>query len=200
MRQSRSRWRSTQREVGVPITQNFQHHCAPTHRVAVNDHDPRPICSNHLENSKYVQNMSSLILQDRFGFYLRKSEIQLDVNVLRVLVRDYLGCRHEALAILTHAAHGCQTAQARWHGTTSTFRWVRLSTHQHNESTSMFSPCSHAHFGRVTTARVSSPRDGCLHKPAHAPRSLKHLLVQALHIPFFESECWQQKHGSNMCR
>ena len=50
-----------------------------------------------------VQNMSSLILQDRGGFLT--STNQLSGNVFMVLVRDHQGCRHLTLAVPTHEPH-----------------------------------------------------------------------------------------------
>ena len=51
----------------------------------------------------------------------------------------------------------------------STCPWARLATHRRIGSHFVCLPCSHAHFGRATTACVSSPkRLGCLHELAHA--------------------------------
>ena len=38
------------------------------------------------------------------------------------------------------------------------YRWAKLSTHRHRSPHLLCGLCSHAHFGRATTARVSSPR------------------------------------------
>ena len=47
-------------------------------------------------------------------------------------------------------------------------RWAKLSTHRHRSPHLLCGLCSHAHFGRATTARVSSPRRlGCPHWLAH---------------------------------
>ena len=51
----------------------------------------------------------------------------------------------------------------------STCRWARVATHRRIGPHLVCIPCSHAHFGRTTTACVSSPkRLGCLHWLAHA--------------------------------
>ena len=51
----------------------------------------------------------------------------------------------------------------------STSRWARLATHGHSGPHTECSPCSHAHFGCATTARVSSPkRRGSLRRLTHA--------------------------------
>ena len=51
----------------------------------------------------------------------------------------------------------------------STCRWARLATHRRSGPHFVCIPCSHAHFGRATTACVSSPkRRGSLHRLAHA--------------------------------
>ena len=48
----------------------------------------------------------------------------------------------------------------------STYRWARLSTHR-QRATSMRSPCSHAHFGRLTAACVSSQGDWAVSVGSH---------------------------------
>ena len=53
----------------------------------------------------------------------------------------------------------------------STCRWARLATHRHSGPHFVCIPCSHTHFGRGTTACVSSPRRrSSLHWLAHAAR------------------------------
>ena len=47
-------------------------------------------------------------------------------------------------------------------------RWAKLSTHRHRSPHLLCDLCSHAHFGRATTARSSPRRLGCPHWLAHA--------------------------------
>ena len=53
----------------------------------------------------------------------------------------------------------------------SSCRWATLATHRHSGPHTECGPCTHAHFGCATTARVSPPkRRGSLHGLAHAAR------------------------------
>ena len=67
----------------------------------------------------------------------------------------------------------------------STYRLARITTHRRREPHSVCCPCSHAHFGRLTTACVSSPkRLGCLrwltHEAGHGLTSVTSLEMLAI--------------------
>ena len=70
-----------------------------------------------------------------------------------------------------------------------TYRWARLATHRHGGPRSVSIPYSHAHFGRFTTACVSSPRDWAVSIGSHMQQDMgvsiapPHLVAP---IPLFE--------------